>query len=127
MVYFETFPRLRVVDNPRPLTSWELLTDTSESDKGYTIEIDVPGVEKEDVKVSYKDALLTVSGQRKLPEGGTADNVTHFERYRGSFSRSFRLPDLADGDAITGSYKNGVLTLEIPKKKEAQPREIDIK
>jgi len=128
MVYFKTIPGVRgAVDNPQLQTSWEPLADITESDKGYTIEIDVPGVGKEDVKVSYKDSILTISGERKLPEGGTADNVQHFERCRGNFSRSFRLPHHADGDTITGSYINGVLTLEIPKKKEAQPREIDIK
>lgn len=128
MVYFKTIPGARgAVDNPRLQTSWEPLADITESDKGYTIEIDVPGVGKEDVKVSYKDSILTISGERKLPEGGMTDNVQHFERCRGNFSRSFRLPHHTDGDAITGLYKNGVLILEIPKKKEALPREIDIK
>jgi len=93
---------------------------------GYTGP-ELPGVDEKDLDVAVHNGLLTVSGSRQAEERKEGESYALYERQFGSFSRSFALPDMADGDRIDASLKNGILMLTIPKKAEAKPRKIEIK
>jgi HSP20 family protein len=100
--------------------------DVHETDKGYTLRFDLPGVNREDVKIELVEQRLTVKGDRKAAaaEGGA---VAHrLERSAGEFERAFRLRARVDANGIKASYRDGVLTIEVPKAPEAVKREIAI-
>ena len=91
-------------------------SDVAETDKDYTVKIDMPGMNKEDINVNYKDGLLTVAGSRKSFKD-TRDkdkNIIHKERSEGRISRSYRLPNIVASE-IHAKYDNGVLTIILPK------------
>ncbi len=106
---------------------WTPATDIIENQKSYVLKLDLPGVEKDNVKISYKEGVLTVSGERKNESEEKSGKYFRVERTFGGFSRSFTLPELIKQDEITASFKNGMLTVEIPKAEEAKPFEIKIK
>jgi len=101
--------------------------DIIESKETFTIHFDLPGLEKDEIKVSVNDKVLSVTGERKNPASENETYYRYYERPDGTFSRSFKLPDHVDGNAVKASYKNGVLSLELPKKEEAKPKTIEIK
>ena len=107
--------------------TWNPGADIVESKEGFTLTFDVPGVSKEEISVKIHDGVLTVSGERKREEIKDEKLFRYYERQDGSFTRSFRLPDFINSDAIKASYENGVLTLELQKKEEAKPHTITIK
>ena len=88
---------------------------------------EVPGMEKNDIKVSVVDQALTVSGERKMESTDDDDGMIRNEINSGSFSRSFTLPDTVENEKISADYKNGLLKLMIPKKEEVKPKEIEVK
>ncbi|KAJ3211587.1 Heat shock protein HSP 90-beta [Entophlyctis luteolus] len=90
--------------------------DLSETEKGYTVCADVPGVNKEDIDIHVKDNLLTISGERSSDKEIKDDQRHIVERSYGKFSRSLRLPNDADADKVTASMENGVLELLFGKK-----------
>lgn len=89
--------------------------DVIETEKAYEVHVAVPGVTKEDFKVEVNDNFLTVSGERKFTNEKKEKNYHSIETQYGSFSRSFTLPDNADGSKINAKYNNGILELTIPK------------
>ena len=101
--------------------------DIVEGENAFNIVFDLPGFEKNDINISVKDGVLTVSGERKVAEPGDEKYFRNFERPGGTFSRSFRLPDYVDENTIKASYKNGVLNLDLTRKEEAKPRKIEVK
>ncbi|KAJ3394116.1 hypothetical protein HDU84_000144 [Entophlyctis sp. JEL0112] len=90
--------------------------DLSETDKGYVLHADVPGVNKNEIDVSVKDNILTISGERSKSTDIGDDQRHLVERLFGKFSRSLRLPNDANSDKVTASLENGVLELVFPKK-----------
>lgn len=104
--------------------------DIAESEKHYLIEIDIPGVEEEDVKLELEEQTLTISGEKKQANSEQEDHNWHrTERSFGSFKRVLSLPEGVVSDNIIASFKNGVLSLSIPKKaqKKAKKKTIKIK
>lgn len=101
--------------------------DVSENEKGYSISVELPGVKKDDVTVEVHENVLTIRGEKKSEREEKKDKTHWIERSYGSFSRSFTLPPAAVVDEMKASFKDGVLTLEIPKKEEVKPRQISIK
>jgi HSP20 family protein len=91
------------------------------------IKADLPGVEDKNLDVNLHNGVLTVAGHRDSEERKEGETFALYERQYGSFTRSFALPDVADGDRINAKLEAGVLTLSIPKKAEAKPRKIEIK
>jgi HSP20 family protein len=106
-------------------SEWLPAVDITEIDNGYLIELEIPGVSAEDVGVSVKEGVLTVSGERKF-ETETQGRRHRIERRYGRFSRSFRLPDDVDENDISARAKDGVLSLTVAKKERAQPRTIEV-
>lgn len=101
--------------------------DIAEYENQSVVVAEIPGVEKEDVKISVHGGVLTISGERKgsaLPEGS---NWIRNERNRGNFVRTVELPHETKPDAITAELTNGVLRVVLPKAEEARPREIKVK
>jgi HSP20 family protein len=106
---------------------WSPAVDITEDDKGYLIKAELPEVEKSNVKVTVRDGVLDIRGERKF-ESETKDAKVHrVERSYGSFVRSFHVPDDADGTGVTAEFKAGVLKVHLPKTPKAAPAEVEIK
>lgn len=101
--------------------------DVSDDDKRYTITVELPGGKKDDVHVELHEGMLTIHGEKKSEREEKKEKRRYVERSYGSFSRSFRLPPDADAEHLDASFKDGVLTISIPKTEEAKPRTIAIK
>jgi HSP20 family protein len=102
--------------------------DIIESETGYRITADLPGLAKEDVKVHVEDGVLTISGEKKTEaEKRDKNRYYHFERSYGKFSRSFSLPDHTDNANIDARFNNGVLEIALKKTEEAKPKAIEVK
>ncbi len=103
--------------------------NTREGDDAYYIEVDLPGVKKEDINIDVHDNILTVSGERKLEEERKDDEFYRVESFYGKFERSFTLPEDVDSDKIEAKDENGVLLITIPKAQQVDkaPKKIEIK
>ena len=105
---------------------WMPLTDIYEDKDNYKIKADLPGIKKSDVKISYSDGELSISGER-VQELETKDAKCHrVERTFGRYYRSFTLPKEIKEDKIKAEFKDGQLTVTIPKADEVKPKEIEI-
>jgi HSP20 family protein len=100
--------------------------DVKETKSAYVIKADLPGMKEDDLNVSVTGHQLTISGRREHESRDEGDQYFTVERSAGSFARTFSLPDVVDSEAVRADLKNGVLTLEIPKRPEAQPRKVNI-
>ncbi|MEW6087829.1 MAG: Hsp20/alpha crystallin family protein [bacterium] len=108
------------------LGSWMPPVDIEETLNEYIVKADVPGVKKDDIKISLENGTLTLSGERKEEKGDMVKNFLVREKDYGSFCRSFDLPYSVNMQDIKAVYADGVLTINIPKSEEAKPREIKI-
>ncbi len=105
---------------------WSPRVEISEQEDRYLVDADLPGLEKEDIKVEVEDNVLSITGERRLEEEKEEQNYHLRERVYGKFSRSFRLPAKVDANKINASFKNGVLSLIIPKTEDAKPKQIEV-
>lgn len=105
---------------------WSPAVDIEETDEAYVLRAEIPGLRKEDVKVSLADNVLTVSGEKKIEEKHEGRKYHRVERSYGAFQRSFTLGVPVQGNKIKAAFKDGVLEVTLPKSEEAKPREIDI-
>lgn len=105
---------------------WMPAVDITESDSEYVIKADIPGMKKEDIKISLENNTLTISGERKEEKEEKGKNYVKKEKNYGSFMRSFALPHTVDAKGIKATYKDGVLSINVPKTEEAKPKEIKI-
>lgn len=101
-------------------------SEVIENEGHYTIRLELPGVAKEDVKVDLTEDVLTVQGQKKAEQDSKADNCHCTERIYGTFARSYHLPKQVDGSQVKAEYRDGVLTLTLPKSEKAKPKQIAI-
>ena len=108
-------------------TPWVPRVDIAETENGFEIRAELPGVSENDVNVSVTDNLLIIKGEKQQEEETEGKNYHRVERRYGSFQRSFTLPRHIETDAINAEFKDGVLTLGIPKAEVAKPTEISIK
>jgi HSP20 family protein len=104
--------------------AWTPAVDIYETkDREYVIKAELPEMKREDIHVTFENTVLTLTGERKAEfEGDYHRN----ERFYGRFSRSFTLPATVDGNRINASYKDGVLTVRVPQREEAKPRQIEV-
>lgn len=105
---------------------WSPSVDIAETDSGFEVRAELPGVKQDDVNVSVRDNVLTLRGEKRQEETDEGKNYRRVERHYGSFQRAFTLPPNVNPEAITAHYRDGVLTLTVPKAEEAQPKEIPI-
>jgi HSP20 family protein len=101
--------------------------EVKETADAFSIKADVPGVDEKNLDINLHNGVLTVAGHRDAEERLEGESYALYERQYGSFTRSFSLPDVADGDRIDAKLADGVLTLSIPKRAEAKPRKIALK
>ena len=112
---------------PSARRGWVPALDVHETDDEYAVTVELPGARKEDITVEFNEGVLTVRGEKKSEREEKDEKRRFVERRYGTFSRSFSLPPDADGDRIEASFKDGVLTLTIPKTEAAKPRTVSIK
>lgn len=101
--------------------------DIAEGDSDYTVRVELPGVSKDDVKITIQDNILTIRGEKKEEKEAKESNYHRTERSFGSFQRSFTLPTHVKSDKIEATYKDGILTVTLPKAEEAKPKQIEVK
>ncbi|MCE2960365.1 MAG: Hsp20/alpha crystallin family protein [Akkermansiaceae bacterium] len=109
------------------LADWAPLVDVSEDEKEFLIKAELPEVKKEDVKVRIENGILTISGERHFEKEEKGKKFHRVERSYGSFERSFSLPDTCETGGMAAKYKDGMLTLHLPKTKEGIPKAINVK
>lgn len=119
--------RRRSDDETNAATSdWTPAVDIREENDRFVIFADLPGVNPEDIEVTMEKGVLALKGQRSSESKEESENYKRVERVRGSFYRSFTLPDTADAEKISARSNNGVLEITIPKQAVVQPRKIEI-
>ncbi len=108
------------------LTTWAPAVDIYETPNELVVKADLPDVNEKDIDVRVENNLLTIRGERKFEKSVSEDNYLRVERTYGAFSRSFSLPNTVNSEAIGAEYKNGVLTVTLPKREESKPRQVKV-
>src|ERR1700676_98011 len=108
------------------LTPWAPAVDIFETEHELVVKADLPDVNPQDLDIRVENNILTIRGERKFENKVSEENYLRVERAYGSFSRSFSLANSVKSDAIKADYQNGVLTLSIPKREEAKPKQIKV-
>ena len=105
---------------------WSPTADISETETEYLIRAELPGVPKEGVRVTVENGVITIAGERRQEKEDKNEKFHRVERFHGSFSRSFSLPETADAAAIRAESKDGTLLVRIPKIKAEKPRAVQV-
>jgi HSP20 family protein len=108
------------------LTTWAPAVDIYETPNELVVKADLPDVNEKDIDVRVENNLLTIRGERKFEKSVSEENYLRVERTYGAFSRSFSLPNTVNAEAIGAEYKNGVLTVNLPKREESKPRQVKV-
>src|ERR1700736_555976 len=108
------------------LTTWAPAVDIMETDHQLVVKADLPDVDPKDLDIRVENNILTIRGERKFESKVSEDKYLRVERTYGSFSRSFSLANTVNTEAIKADYHDGVLTLSVPKREEAKPKQIKI-
>jgi HSP20 family protein len=106
---------------------WVPAIDVYEKKDAYVLRAELPGVDRSNIDIGFEKNVLTISGTKSTEVGEDDLRIYAAERVSGSFSRSLRLPEFIDGDRISAEYKDGLLTVTVPKAAVAQPRKIEVK
>lgn len=109
------------------VAEWAPLVDISEDDKEYLIKAELPGLKKDDVHISVEKGVLTITGERKFEKEEKDRKHHRVERAYGSFVRTFIVPDDAEADKVAAQFKDGLLTIHIPKSEQAKPKQIEVR
>jgi HSP20 family protein len=107
-------------------TKWAPKVDIIDEDDSIVVKAELPGVDKKDINVDVKDRVLTIKGERSDEKEVNEDNFYRRERCHGSFQRSFSLPLDSDPTDISAEFKDGILTVSVPKPEEKKPRQITV-
>ena len=106
---------------------WTPATDVVEEPNRFVLSIDLPGMRREDLKISVESDSLIITGERKRETEANEKGYSRFERVTGTFTRVFSLPNTIDGRKIDANYKDGVLSVLLPKSEEARPKSIEVR
>jgi HSP20 family protein len=115
-----------MLSEPRAGRPWSPAVDIFETEDELVLKADVPEVELKDIDVHVENQTLTLSGERKFEKEDTSKGYHRIERGYGQFTRSFTLPQTVDTEKVAAEYHNGVLTVKLPKKAAAKPRQVKI-
>lgn len=122
----------RVTTRPEPdremlaTADWTPSVDISETDTAYLVKGEIPGVKKEDVRVTIQDGMLTIQGERKQEKEEKGKKFHRIERSYGSFVRSFRLPDDTDENKVKAEFKDGMINITLPKSAKAKAKAVEV-
>lgn len=109
------------------MTDWSPSVDILETAEDFQVKCELPEVKKEDVKVNVSDGLLRIEGERKFDKEDKTKKYHRVERFYGSFMRSFALPEGVEQDKVKAEFKEGLLTVRLPKSPKTLPRSVDVK
>jgi HSP20 family protein len=108
------------------LSTWAPAVDIREDEHALVVKADLPDIDPKDLDIRVENNILTIRGERKFEDKSNEGNYLRVERAYGTFARSFALANTVNTDAIKADYQNGVLTLSIPKREEAKPKQIKV-
>jgi HSP20 family protein len=132
MQYTQPFGRLTTLQDElnrlfdSSVEGWTPALDVHEDKDSYTIRVELPGMKREEIEVSLQDDALVISGERKTETRKEDTEVHRQERFYGKFSRALTFPTAVAGDKVTAAYKDGILTVTLPKAEEAKPKQITV-
>jgi HSP20 family protein len=107
-------------------SAWSPALDLYQNNDNVVAIVELPGMRREDIEISLHDGMLTISGERKREASNDAE-AERTERYIGKFRRSITLPTRVDANKVSASYRDGILTVTLPKAEEAKPKQIQVK
>jgi HSP20 family protein len=108
------------------LTTWAPAVDIYETEHELVVKADLPGIDSKALDIRVENNILTIRGERKFEKKVNEENYLRVERAYGAFSRSFSLANTVNSEAIKADYQNGLLTLTVPKREEAKPKQIKV-
>ena len=123
-VFEDAFTRL--LSEPQTNRPWAPSVDIYETENELVVKADLPDVELKDIDVRVENQTLTIAGERKFETRDSGKGYHRLERSYGRFTRSFAVPNAFDTENIAADYKNGVLSVSLPKKEAAKPRQVKI-
>ncbi len=106
-------------------SGWTPALDLHQDNDNVVATVELPGMRKEDIDISLHDGVLTIAGERQS-SSGEGENAERTERFSGKFRRSITLPTRVDAGKVTASYKDGILTVTLPKAEEAKPKKVEV-
>lgn len=125
---FDNFVRGGVQADESFMSSyWTPAVDIAEQENEFIVKMELPGVNKDEVKISLESNILTIKGEKKQEKEEKSKNLHRVERSYGSFQRSFTLPTSVKSEKIDAMFKDGVLSISLPKAEEAKPKQIEVK
>ena len=116
----------RMVNEPRANRPWSPAVDIYETENELVLKADLPDVDLKDIDVRVENQTLTISGERKFEQEHSGKGYHRIERSYGKFDRSFAVPNTFDTEHIAAAFKNGVLSVTLPKKEAAKPRQVKV-
>jgi HSP20 family protein len=116
----------RMLAEPQPNRPWSPAVDIFETENELVLKADLPDVNQDAIDVRVENQTLTIAGERKFEKQDTGKGYHRMERSYGTFVRSFAVPNTFDTESIAAEYKNGVLSVTLPKKEAAKPRQIKV-
>ena len=115
-----------LMSEPRASRPWSPAVDIIETEDALTLKADLPDVKIDDIDVRVENNTLTLSGHRKFEKDETVKGYHRIERSFGDFTRTFAIPNTVDSETVTADYNTGVLTIRLPKKEAAKPRQVKV-
>jgi HSP20 family protein len=125
--FFGTWTRPFDVTESLKVADWAPAVDIQETEKEYLVKLEIPEVKKDDVKVTFQENELTVTGERKLEKEEKGKKFHRIERAYGTFVRTFTIPTDADETKIFAEFKDGMLTVKLPKLDKPRPKTVEVK
>jgi len=123
---FENFLSEAVQGEEVSNRNWVPPVDIQETEEGYRLQAELPGLTKEDIDITLENNVLRLSGERKFERDVKKESFHRVERTYGTFSRAFSLPQQVNAEGVRAGFENGVLTILVPKAEQAKPRKISI-
>lgn len=109
------------------VAEWSPVVDITEDEKEYLVKAELPGLNRDQVKVAVEKGILSITGERKFEKEEKNKKYHRIERAYGSFVRTFVVPDDADAEKVSADFKDGVLKVHLPKSEKAKPKQIEVK
>jgi len=116
----------RMMSEPRTSRPWSPPVDIMETENELTVKADLPDVRLDDIYVRVENQTLSIKGERRFEENSTGKGYHRIERSYGRFTRSFAVPNSVDTEKVSADYKDGVLTVSLPKKEAAKARQVKV-
>ena len=113
-------------DEAAATTTWSPAVDIFETEADIMVKAELPGIERKDITLNLDNNILTLKGERKFEKETRQENYHRIERSYGGFSRAFSIPAMVDEENIRADYKDGILTIALPKKEQVKPKQIKI-